>query len=153
MEEKIRKTTILFVDDEPRWTQFYIEELEACGYVVVFKSGVDEAWQYLKQEPLPTLLILDVMMPPGKDMTDEETRVGLRTGERFYEKIRQLSFDLPVFILTNVNDAGLKERFHQEQHCTFLGKIETLPHELSEMVRTWCGVSSNDRGGTNEFSH
>lgn len=154
MEGTIHKTTILFVDDERRWTEIYVEELEAYGYDVVFKSDVDEAYEYLQSNlPQTSLLILDIMMPAGKDMTDEETQWGLRTGEKFYDKVRRLSSTLPVFILTNVSDEHIEKKFRQELNCTFLRKAATLPHELSEMVRVWCGGQENNSGGTNESRH
>jgi DNA-binding response OmpR family regulator len=45
MGKKTQRPTILFVDDEPRWTTTYIEELETSGFNVVFKDNVDEAHQ------------------------------------------------------------------------------------------------------------
>lgn len=155
MAEKTQKSTILFVDDEPRWTLTYVEELRTCGYNVVFKENVDEARCYLKDNLAHiTLLILDIMMPSGKEMRDEETRYGLRTGERFYDLVRQeISTDLPVFILTNVSDKRLEERFLQEPRCTFLSKEETPPHKLGEMVQIWCSNKGNKKGGPDESWH
>jgi two-component system cell cycle sensor histidine kinase/response regulator CckA len=126
---------ILFVDDEQRWTATYVEELQACGYDVLLKTSVDKALKFFEEHCNHiALLILDLMMPYGSSFTAGETQMGLRTGVSFYERIRQQMPELHVIILTNVADETVEDRFRREEHCTFLEKPETLPHELAEAV-------------------
>jgi DNA-binding response OmpR family regulator len=72
---------ILFVDDERRRMQSYVEELRFSGYDVEFKSDVDDALIFFNEnhEKLE-LLILDVMMPTGNSFDNQQADNGLRTG-------------------------------------------------------------------------
>jgi CheY-like chemotaxis protein len=127
---------ILFVDDERRFMNSYKLELEYVGYKVSFKKNVDDALAFLKTHPgAIELLILDIMMPPGHDFQHESTNSGLRTGVRFYERIRALFPTLPVIIFTNVSDEQVEEKFQAESYCRFLRKEDYLPFELAEEVR------------------
>jgi CheY-like chemotaxis protein len=127
---------ILFVDDEKRFMDSYSLELELLGYKVSFQKDVDTALAFLKTHPSAVeLLILDVMMPPGQSFQHENTNNGLRTGVRFYERIRALSPMLPVIIFTNVSDEQVERRFQAEPNCRFFRKEDYLPFELAEEVK------------------
>lgn len=127
---------ILFVDDEKRFMDSYQLELEAEGYEVTFKNDVDAAVAFFDAHADSIrLLILDIMMPAGQSFQDESTNDGLRTGERFYERIRRLAPVLPVIIFTNVSDEQVEKKFKAEPHCQFLRKEDYLPHELADVVR------------------
>src|SRR5262245_7357457 len=118
MAKKATEKKILFVDDEPHQTGTYNqelqEELRTDGYEIHQESGVDAALQFFKKNQNHiALLILDIMMSPGsgEHFPIEKTQMGLRTGECFYDTIRQMAPTLPVIILTNVDDRHVKERF------------------------------------------
>lgn len=126
---------ILFVDDEGRFMDSYMVELKLEGYAVSFQSDVDSALPFLEESLDDVeLLILDIMMPPGRSFQDADTRWGLRTGVLFYERVRELAPHLPVIIFTNVSDEQLEKRFQAEANCRFLRKKDYLPHELVETV-------------------
>lgn len=126
---------ILFIDDESRQMESYIEELRLSGYKVEPKDNVDEALSYLEENLLQiTMVILDIMMPPGKSFKNGEVEHGLRTGVKFYKRIRELSSDLQVIVLTNVSDEKIAHFFHQERNCCFLPKEEILPYQLAEEI-------------------
>jgi len=128
MAKKPTGKKILFVDDEPRWTATYVDELQADGYEVHQEIDVDNALQFFKENRNQiVLLILDIMMPPGSSFTNGETQMGMRTGECFYDTIREMTPKLHVIILTNVSNEKVKEKFDQERYCTFLRKPETFP--------------------------
>lgn len=126
---------ILFVDDERRYVDDYVEELRLSGFTVEYRKTVDAAHKFLLENLAQIdLLVLDIMMPPGELLQEAQTNHGLRTGERFYELARQLAPGLPVIILTNVIDEQVKERFEQEPSCWFIGKEDCFPFELVEEV-------------------
>jgi CheY-like chemotaxis protein len=129
---------ILFVDDEIGYTSAYKEELELSGYIVRHERSVDHAVEILErgQEEI-NLLILDIMMPPGRKFKDEETMDGLRTGEKFYEWVRDRYHELPVIILTNVSDENFSLRFDYDIQCMFTRKIDINPDQLLNCVRTF----------------
>lgn len=129
---------ILFVDDEKRWTATYVEELQACGYDVLLETHVDNALQFFEEHrDQIALLILDIMMPPGSSFTQAETQMGMRTGVRFYEKVRQKVPGLYVIILTNVSDEKVKNMFCRENTVLFLKNRKPFPMSW----RNKCGLS------------
>lgn len=103
---------ILFIEDESRQNESYREEFEMSGYQVVLKRKVDEALAFLREQASQIqLVILDVMMPPGEALKDVDTALGLRSGLRLFEKIRQEVPGLPVIVLTNVTDQSVRDFF------------------------------------------
>lgn len=128
---------ILFVDDEVRHTASYRQELELAlpHYDVVFHSDVDKALHFFEANvDQIELLILDIMMLPGRSFEGQDTMLGLRTGLRFYEKVRQARPTLPVIISTNVMDPKVEEYFSKESWCVFLRKDDYFPSEFAEEV-------------------
>lgn len=127
---------ILFVDDEPRHMSPYVRQLTEAGLQVSFKDTVDEALEYIEGNPSAvSLLVLDIMMPPGRSFDSAQTRYGLDTGIRFYERVRRHSPALPVIILTNVTDERVARRFRAEPNCQFVRKLETEPYQLVEIIK------------------
>ncbi|HEX9943129.1 MAG TPA: response regulator [Thermoanaerobaculia bacterium] len=127
---------ILFVDDDDKRMESIIDELSLSGLDVRFYSDVDEAVTFFETHSEEVkLLILDIMMPHGSNFNAEETELGLRTGVRFFKKIREARYDLPVIIFTNVSDQDVSERFGKENRCAFLQKRDFLPFEFAEEVR------------------
>ena len=109
----------------------YVKELDLSGYQVVFIADVDAALEFFEENRnLIDLLILDIMMPPGSSFKDEDTQLGLRTEVHFYERIRRVTSDLPIIILTNVSDERVAERFAAENKCWFLRKEDFFPFQL-----------------------
>ena len=121
---------ILFVDDEPRIMDSYLQYLKAklapLKYEVVFISDIDKAVEFFDQNhDKIDLAILDIMMPPGKFST-EQTNGGLKTGLAFYEKIRLQSPNMPIIVFTNFFDHEVDARFKQDSNCRFLQKVNYL---------------------------
>jgi CheY-like chemotaxis protein len=138
---------ILFLDDEKWWLESYLEELEETVQQVVFISQADEALKFFEQNKGQIkLLILDVMMPSGDDLSDEPDN-GLRMGIHFYDKVRETDKTLPVIIFTNVSDESVEERFNNEDNCWFIQKEEVLPFQLADKVKQ---ILSRQIGGGNE---
>lgn len=126
---------ILMIDDEPWETESYVDDLKLSGWDVIFKSNVDDGLLFLRENlDQIKLLILDIMMPPGKTLSDVDTQYGLRTGVHLFRQIRMLTPDLPIWFLTNVSDEQVAEQFRQEKNCRFLHKEDFLPVELSEEI-------------------
>jgi CheY-like chemotaxis protein len=127
---------ILFVDDEMREVRDYVNELEISGYPVVFMDDASEALEFFYNKSRKvSLLILDLMMPPGSNFEGMDTELGLRTGVCFFKKIREKAPDLYVFVLTNVSDDDVAKHFHSERKCQLLRKEDFLPLQLVEKVK------------------
>jgi len=135
---------ILMVDDESKSMDSYRAELELSGYAVEYCDNVDAALQYFdKTHDQIQILILDIMMPPGRAFRAANTQDGLRTGVLFYERVRLTAPELKVVILTNVSDRRLAEQFEREPHAWFLNKEQFLPFELAQEVEKLIGAPPN----------
>jgi CheY-like chemotaxis protein len=126
---------ILFVDDEPRYAQRYVEELSRA-YAVEYVASTSLAIDLLVgQADEVELLVLDLMMPHETAFDADETRDGIDTGLRLYERLRAHRPSLPVIVLTNVSDENVLRRFDDEPHCWLRRKRDCLPQELLLLVR------------------
>lgn len=127
---------ILFVDDERQNNLEYMEELKFAGKKVEFRKDVAVAFNFLIEHLQEIeLLILDIMMPPGDLINENDANGGMRTGVRFYEVVRQMAPELPILILTNVSAHEVQERFDGEYRCWYIRKEKCLPYELSNEVK------------------
>lgn len=127
---------ILFIDDERRYMINYVEELQEADYEVAVHTSVDTASAFFQERAHDVeLIILDIMMSPGKTFSHEDTDGGLRTGVRFYERVREKSPDLPVIILTNASAVELSDRFSGDQQCWYRQKKDFLPVEVTQEVK------------------
>lgn len=131
---------ILFVDDEQRRMETYVEELELSGYQVRFISDIDDAIKTFQEEQEQIeLLILDVMMPGGDILESADTEFGLRTGICFYEKIRKQNSSLPIIIFTNISDKDVAQKIEKDENSLFLQKEEVLAVQLVRKVKQSIG--------------
>ncbi|MEH2254723.1 response regulator [Nostoc sp.] len=127
---------ILFVDDERRRMDSYVQDLVLSGHEVEFKSDVDSALKFfVDNQTQIKLLILDIMMPTGNSFDEDQTHYGLRTGIAFYQKIREQNPSLPTIIFTNVSDENLAEEISRDSSVLFCQKDNFLPFELEKEVR------------------
>jgi DNA-binding response OmpR family regulator len=127
---------ILFVDDEASRTDSYIRELKLRGHEVDVMSDVDSALEVVLKDPSSVqLVILDVMMPPGKAFRNAKTLVGLRTGICFFEAIRRTQPALPIVVFTNVTEPSIRTRFQGERACWFMEKWRYLPADFAREVK------------------
>ena len=126
---------ILFVDDEFKRVQAYLEELQ-YHYEVHYEERADNAFHFFEQSATKiTLIILDIMMPHSGRFDRNETDSGMKSGLVFYRRIRESAPDLPVIILTNYNRPEIEEEFRREANCWYLQKKHYSPRELVDIVR------------------
>lgn len=127
---------ILFVDDERRHISSYVSELEELGYRVVCENSVDQALQFLNNNRSNLkLIILDIMMPPGRSFKKMDTDEGRRTGVYFFEQVKERAPELPVIVLTNVSDDDVLDRLRDEENCWYFQKKDYLPYEIAQEVK------------------
>lgn len=127
---------ILFIDDEQRRMEPYVEELRDHGHQVEFEADIDRAVRLLVEEPSERfdLVILDISLPTGKTFETADTDGGARTGLTLYDKLRSSRTDLHVVVFTNVPDQRILKRFRAESHCTFVRKSSVLPHQFADNI-------------------
>lgn len=137
---------ILMLDDEPEYTTYHCEALEDAGFSVTVKSNIDDAVNALQNGGTKFhLIIMDLLMPPGKSERNK-VNIDLRqTGVKLHKTIRlELGLEeTPIIIMSVVRDpAVLKQIMNFEQ--TYSNKIEFLkkpvrPAQLINAVRQFLG--------------
>src|SRR5258708_35322395 len=114
---------IVFVDDEPRLVESYVDELKAAGFEVSVQGSFDKAAAFVDDNSSRiNLVILDIMAPPGRIFRTVDTEEGLTTGLRFYERLRQQLPSVPMIVLTNASDPMVAETVGRNARCLFLRK-------------------------------
>ncbi len=118
--------TILFTDDlleKPN-------EIGASGDVVG-----DEARGQAVLNPLPQCVVLDLMIPADGEVPDRETGYGTRTGLWLLQRFRERHAQVPVVVLTNVDDPGVEEAV-TELDAVYRRKRDCGPVRLVELIRS-----------------
>lgn len=115
--------TILFIEDEAAIQKTLGEALRKRGYEV--KSAIDgEAGLRLAKSENPDLVLLDLILPKMH-------------GLEVLEKLRQddKTKDLPVIILTNLENIGEVERAIELGSTTYLVKTNYSLEEVIDKVK------------------
>jgi DNA-binding response OmpR family regulator len=66
--------TVVIAEDEPDLRKLLVYTLESEGYTVEAFGAGDDCLEHLQTEPVPALVILDIMMP-GMDGVDVLERI------------------------------------------------------------------------------
>lgn len=116
---------ILLVDDEPELLQALSVRLSHAGFVCDTATNGKDALAMLQQDPLPDLIIVDLLMP-------------IVSG---YEVCRRLKDDarttnVPVVVLTAIPERSLQQAQSWLHATTLLHK----PFDSKKLVATVCDV-------------
>jgi len=110
-----------------------VEMLNIEGYAVKFVISVKEALEEFRiHKDNYGIIILDIMMPKG-EFTPEETHKGRTTGLVLLEKLREISKDIPIIILTVLRDPSVMEKARKLGANEYLLKPQ-LPSRLIEVI-------------------
>jgi CheY-like chemotaxis protein len=120
---------------------YYADALRNVGHHDVTEvNGVDLAVSELAAKTFD-LIVLDLMMPPGKTLADAETARGMRTGVVFADWLLQSYAQTPVVILTMVTDPhAAKALLRKPNVKKILQKTEYEPDEVVEELREVLGA-------------
>ncbi len=128
---------ILWVDDDLESSiASYIDELEEDGYDVIKASNSAEMWdQVEKNSQSISLILMDIMLPTGGDLSSSETKGGMITGLVLLEKLKSKGIipATPVIIFTILSDQEVAE-WANRNSVPQLKKQNTLPSELLEKI-------------------
>ncbi len=114
---------IYLVEDDSFISGMYQTKLKNMGYTVELAADGEVAWARLQQDPLPDLVLLDVVLPKkdGFEILEE-----LRANER--------TKDLPVILLTNLGQKPDVERGVKLGADDYIIKAHYTPSEVMEKV-------------------
>jgi CheY-like chemotaxis protein len=118
---------------------YYARALRDRGFELTEVNSTDNALDQLARNTFD-LILLDVMMPPGKCLTDADTAWGVRTGVVLADRLAQAHPQIPVIILTNVaNPATLQALRGKPNVKRILQKTDYLPSAVPEEINEVLG--------------
>ncbi len=126
---------ILLLDDESFSMELFVSELRDAGHEVQHVRKIDQAFEIIQKEKDFEVVILDIMMLPGKLYENSDTKGGLRTGELFVEVIRQELPEARISILTNVTDSEVLARLTEILPNRIFAKEDIDPTEPSDLQK------------------
>jgi CheY-like chemotaxis protein len=137
------KGRILFLDDDVFQTKYNVEVLRK-DFDVERHSEVDRAlrdFAEIKQVQGPWAgAVLDLMMPPGKFASASPD--GTETGWHVFKALREIQPNLPVIIMTNLNQNDIRSWFRNETNVRTFDKVAVLPDELLQIANQFFSRSS-----------
>jgi len=117
------KSFILLVEDDSFISGMYQTKLKNAGYTVEIIAEGEAAWNRLQQDPLPDLLLLDIILPKKDGF---EILADLRAQDR--------TKNLPVILLTNLGQKPDVERGVKLGADDYIIKAHYTPSEVMERV-------------------
>lgn len=101
---------ILIIDDEPIYLEGHIDALKEGGYQVDIAEDAEEAFKILKQSSLPTLIILDLIIPDNSNQVSFSNNLSY-SGISLLKRLRtELGISVPVIILSVIADPTIHEK-------------------------------------------
>lgn len=123
---------ILYVDDE-QWLMEGIIDYLSKGFEIIPARNADQALALLKKEQKIQLIILDIMLPPGDNLTGTDR--GRRTGLELARIIRkEMRLEIPIICYTVVLDSALAKELYAVGVQEIMSKTK-LPSELEQRIR------------------
>lgn len=117
------KATILIVEDDPLMSRLYSKVFSIEGYEVITAADGEEALSAVHKN-LPTLILLDVMMPK-------------MNGLELLEKLKSdpSTKKIPVIMLTNLAGTADAEKAMTLGAVKYIVKSEYEPKQIVSMVK------------------
>src|SRR5215216_5530600 len=125
---------VLFIDDERRRIDSYIEELQLNSCTVDYAHDNSTALELIRNSESYDVIVQDMSRPP--DLVDvDASEHGRKTGLLFYDSYLRLECPTtPVIFLSNNPIASTAVGNIGSAFCTYMSKSEVLPSELSEII-------------------
>lgn len=132
---EIKKEIILFIEDDLLPTKWYVMTLRRTGHDVRHLRSPDEAMQYVENNGPASIIVLDIMMPPGERYRHEDTQDGLLTGVYLYNDLRKYYKDVHFILLTNVSNPTTLAKFEVGPLLSIFTKLDNPAIEFAERVQ------------------
>lgn len=111
-----------------------LRPLERSGFMIRAYSTYQNAWRHREQIGETDLLILETVLPPGHDASDEIRNIAQHDlGLRLLQDLRTEGFQLPAVFWTAGSVTHLPTDMKQTLNATLL-RMPTRPSELYEHV-------------------
>jgi CheY-like chemotaxis protein len=127
---------VLFIDDDPRLVERYIDELQMDGCTVDYAQDNSTALRLIRTSEPYDVIVQDIMRPPDEVVSEVTSEFGLKAGLVFYDSyVRVECPTTPVIFFSNSRIASTVVSNIGSPLCTYLQKFDVLPYELPEIVR------------------
>ncbi len=116
-------TNILLVEDDSFISGMYFTKLSSLGFKVEVIEDGEAAWERLSKDPLPHLLLLDIVLPK-------------KDGFEILESLRRdaRTATLPIILLTNLGQKPDVERGIKLGANDYIIKAHYTPTEVVEKI-------------------
>jgi CheY-like chemotaxis protein len=128
-----RKPKILFVDDDPYSSSYYVRMLQARGLRVHYVKDVDAAIDLASRTRFDAVII-DIMMPAGSYFDEIETAGGFKTGVALGIEMTDLQPDAVLIALTNSQEADVEAWYTTQEEYDYYYKGDVEPEEFADIV-------------------
>ena len=128
---------ILWIDDDIHrpFLRPYVDELIEHQFSIIKVNKVDDINDTInkEEEGSISLIIVDIAMPPGKNIDLRLARGGLRTGKIILEQLEKddIVKNIPKVVFTNVDDDIVKN-YCINKNIPYLKKEDYFADELVE---------------------
>ena len=116
--------TIVLVEDDTFISGMYFTKLSSLGWQVEVVEDGEAAWERLQQDPLPDLILLDVVLPKKDGF---EILEGIRKDDRLKP--------VPVILLTNLGQKPDVERGGKLGADDYIIKAHFTPTEVVDKIK------------------
>lgn len=118
-----KSANILLIEDDSFISGMYFTKLNSQGHKVTIAEDGETAWQKLQADPLPDLVLLDIVLPKKDGF---EILEGIRGDERMKH--------LPVILLTNLGQKPDVERGIKLGADDYIIKAHFTPSEVVDKI-------------------
>ena len=128
---------ILFIDEELKPIEVYIDKLKEIGHDVVHVRKLRDVLTLLSKDTRFDRVITDIMLPSGDVLDITESQGGLISGELFIKNLRELLPGVKITVLTNVNDTTILARVSEKVDGRCYKKREikpNLPEHIAKLI-------------------
>ena len=127
------KRLLLLVNDNEAIMDVYKRMLRGNGFDIHFCSSPDAALRFSRKKRGDiSIIIMEIILPPGRAYAAEDTRQGIRTGLFLYPDLRELCPDVPIIVLTRTVNPETLGYFKEGPVLRVLNKSKCPPKELVE---------------------
>ncbi len=112
---------------------YYVRALERSGWAVKQCFDVDSALE-AAETINPTVIVLDVGMPPGKRYPSQTTQQGRRTGAFLYEDLKSRHPNAIFVVLTVLTEQEASELFEGAPRLRVISKADCPPIEFARLL-------------------
>jgi CheY-like chemotaxis protein len=117
---------ILFIEDNPEFSNIVAELLRDVGHEVEIVNSADDAVAILPSHQKFDLVILDIMMMLGSKINVSEAS---ETGIAIYKRLRKLNKNIRVLVLTALTKKDIWTEFSGDPFAEYFGK--PIPKDTS----------------------